>query len=403
MKSHLFLALLLAPFSGAFAATMSTTEISMLAADRVGNGGFAHVCRDNRGRITSARLLDLWETNTLYPHSSNEPVETQVETALKKLKSFSPNAYRVVNFRYQAIKNAIVKTPRALSMTEDAFPPYEPARGCKYEQVARFEPVLTETGTSGLRINSEIYDSPRFSNSDRAALFIHEAVYLVDRLRNQATNSQRARTLTAHLMSQSPVPNAVRMLFLYLIGTQYTNEGVKNPIFALPDPNRIQVQMRIYDIEDISYDGSTPEQKTSQYRCTLGTQLERPGDTQGDTGYQNLGDLVRYNPVSLVRAAFGAHEHFKASRDLPDTYEYTVMNMVNAQCFKKDDQGKEVRVKFSAELSFEDAECMRVSADGSTFVDSGERCSMQLETDEKQLKDYPELDQSIAFGVVRKL
>ncbi len=403
MKSRLLFALLIMPLTGAFAATMSTAEISLLAADRVGNGGFAHVCRDTRGRITSARLLDLWETNSLRPHSSSAPVETQIENALKKLQTFSPNAYRVVTYRYNIIKNAVVKTPRPLSMTEDAFPPYEPARGCKYEQVARFEPVLTETGTSGLRINSEIYDSPRFSNSDRAALFVHEAVYLVDRLRNQATNSQRARTLTAHLMSQSRVPNAVRMLFLYLIGAQLTNDETRNPIFALPDPTKIQVKMRLWNIEGMSYDGSTSEQRALQYRCTVGTQLDSEGDIQGDTGYKSLAELVNYNPILFTGATFAAHEHLHNDPSAPVRHDYTTMNTVNAQCFKKDAEGKEIRVKFTANLSFENAECMRVSADGSTFVNSGERCEMQLDTDEKTLKDYPELDQGISFGVVRKL
>ncbi len=33
---------------------------NVFAGGEVGNGGFAHVCRDSQGKISSARLLDLW-------------------------------------------------------------------------------------------------------------------------------------------------------------------------------------------------------------------------------------------------------------------------------------------------------------------------------------------------------
>jgi hypothetical protein len=406
MKSPiLFVALAAISAVPAGAAGLSAKELLRLYNDRVGNGGFAHVCRDSSGAITSARLLDLWEADSLKPLASDRPVETQVEEALAKLKAFSPNAYGAVSNRYDALKGAVVKTPRALSKTEDAFPPYEPSAGCAYEQVARFEPVLTETGTSGLRINSEIYDHPSFTNSDRAALFVHEAVYLVDRLRNGAKNSQRSRTLTGHLVSESPVPDAVRMLFLYLIATDKLHDDGEDsvPIFALPDPLAIQARLaRIYSIEGISYDGSTPEQRKAEYRCAIGPTFPRKYETRADSGYRPLAELVSYQkPVELV-ATIGAHEHEDRDGHARKREEgYSVANDVSAQCYKKTPDGREIKVTFTGMIQFEGSKCMSVSEDGSTFVYTGEKCEIEIEATDEFNTKWPDLPASQLFGTVR--
>jgi hypothetical protein len=391
-----------------FAAGLSASKIAKLDSDRVGNGGFAHVCRNKKGKITSARLLDLWEADSLRPYDGPLASELQIEAALLKLKLFSPNAYQAVGYWYDQLKGAVVKTPRPLSKTEDAFPPYEPKKGCTYEQVARFEPVLTETGTSGLRIYSEIYDSPHFSNSDRAALFIHEAVYLVDRLRNEATNSQRARTLTAHLMSESEVPDAVRMLFSYLIGANRADEG-NTPVIAVPNPLAMKVSaVRIYDVDGISYDSIEGNQGKQKYRCTLGEMFSRAGEPGfGDTGYQSLEKLVSYNQRFPLAATIGTNEHqaLEEKETLRPAFgredDHAIMNAIAIQCYKKDAKGQEVKVEFTAAIIVEGARCMTVSENGSTFVESGEACEMQVEGTKKFNREYPQLPLMQSIAVVR--
>ncbi len=388
--------------SDAQAFVLSPAEKAALLSDRVGNGGFAHVCRDDSGNITSASLLDLWEAESLRPHASDAPVHEQVELALAKLLEFAPNAYRVVGFRYDLLKTAVVKTNRPLSMTEDAFPPYEPMPGCRYEQVARFEPVLTEMGTSGLRIFSEIYDHPTFTNSDRAALFVHEAIYLVDRLRNNATNSQRARTLTGHLMSESPVPNAVRMLFNYLIGAHRPAEsGMMNPILAVADPMKTKASIvRMYQIEGISSDSIKGEQGEKMYRCTIGQIFPQETDHNGDTGYRPLKELVSYTTPLNLPSVTGISEFGQRNKEaLSD--DDTVMNSIGVQCVKKDEAGNEIPVPFIADVELEGAECMTVSQDGSTFVARGKRCTLQIEADAEYIENYGDMMRLQWIGVVR--
>jgi hypothetical protein len=378
--------------------------------DRVGNGGFAHVCRDAKGLITSARLLDLWEAESLGAYASNRPVEAQIEEALRKLKDFSPNAYRVAGYEYDQLKIATVKVNHPLSKTEDAFPPYEPGPGCSYEQVARFEPVLTETGTSGLRINSEIYDSPFFTNSDRAALYIHEALYFMDRHRTGATNSQRARTLTGHLLSASPVPNAVRMLFSYVDGIQLEaeTENEKVPVLALKDPLHSKVSLKIWSIEGVSADRAVGQSPEKSYRCVLNSEMPRKYDVPGDTGYLPLSEILGHFDRKLDRdvpgvkltATVNANE-FEPTPGQDREAAFGVTNAIGAQCYTKDASGKEVPVMFESTVAYDDAECMNVSDDGSTAVYTGEECEISLDSKAENLEKYPRLETTRMIGVVK--
>jgi hypothetical protein len=396
-----------AKVSVALALSLLGQTSSVIANDRVGNGGFAHVCRGADGKITSARLLDLWEADSLGGYSSDAPVEAQVEEALSKLRGFSINAYKAVGFRYDQLKNATVKVQRPLSKTEDAFPPYEASPGCDYEQVARFEPILTETGTGGLRIYSEIYDSPYFSNSDRAALFVHEAIYYVDRYYNDAENSQRTRALTGHLMSASLVPDAVRMAFLLLLATDVVDdsESIAKPILAVPNPREMKVKVaRMFSIDGLSQDELSTEGK-KLYRCVIGPQFPRSHEIVADSGYQPLEKLISYdNPFNYGVATIGADEFdVRSGEVVARDNNYKISNSISAQCYKKNSKGKEVKVPFNAEIEIENAKCMVNTGFESTFVEAGEACLIPIESTVEFNKEYPELQAFQSIGVVKSL
>jgi hypothetical protein len=358
--------------------TLATPALAAEALDsgRVGNGGFAYVCRAKSGKITFARLLDLWEAEGVPTWNKNDAIDTQIEAALGRLGSYSVNSRRLIRGNLNALKDSVVYSDRPLTSTEDAFPAYRPARGCGYEQVARYEPVLAETGQQGLRIHTEIFHSAHFSNSDRAALFFHEAVYLTDRLRNEATNSQRSRMIVAHLFSDSKIPNAVRLVTAALLGTEAKPvHASKNVFIAVADPLRIAYEVRFEEVDGISNGNvrsMTAEQKQSQYRCTVLGGPEEPS-----TGWVNLAELIRVTPNQFPREEGGiaiAGEAFAFEFDpeneatAPDA-SIPLMTTLEPKCEKKDFRGKISTVTYrDALLSFPNSLGLEIQADGATAV-----------------------------------
>ncbi len=182
-----------------------------------GNGGLAYVCRDTQGAITQARLLDLWEPEGVKPEQDySTPYEALIEKALNKIKSFDQRtADALKELIFQASVD-VVWVKKRIPLTNDAIPEYLPEPGCDFEQVARYGWV-NETQNIKLRINEEIFNSPAFSNSDRAALYIHEAVYARSKkLIPAITNSLDTRSMVSALFSdhQLSSKNIIYLVFL---------------------------------------------------------------------------------------------------------------------------------------------------------------------------------------------
>lgn len=165
-----------------------------------GNGGISYVCRNETGEIISARLLDLWEPETFKSYQNNsESVESQIDKALKKIDVFFPDGSKRLRAQIQVENGLIFKTHRQLPLTNDALPRYYPEAGCKYEQVARHGYNI-EINKDVLEIDLNIFENIHFSNSDKAALMVHEAMYSLARESGEKT-SDKVRILVAKLFS----------------------------------------------------------------------------------------------------------------------------------------------------------------------------------------------------------
>lgn len=148
----------------------------------VGNGGMAYVCRDQQTHeITKARLLDLWEPETYETiQDFNTSVKNQLSYAVERVKAFFPYGASVLNQYISEDQARIMKVKKPLIPTHDVLPRYAPEFGCAFEQVA-VHGYDDETHRVVLKIYEEIFNSAKFSNTDRAALFVHEALYRKDR------------------------------------------------------------------------------------------------------------------------------------------------------------------------------------------------------------------------------
>ncbi len=207
------------------------------AANGKGNGGIAYVCRNPMNNtIISARLLDLWEPETFKPfRDCDTSIEKQIENALAKIKLIPGASDTLVNDRIEIAKLDRFPVTKPLPLSDDAIPDYAPEKGCAFEQVASYG-FVNETGEFKLRIYNEIYDSPMFSNSDRAALWVHEALYALDRELNDTpatpvTDSRKSRRVNARLFSNSELPANIRSDLLSLAPAGQSSSVIRNRSF----------------------------------------------------------------------------------------------------------------------------------------------------------------------------
>jgi len=204
-----------------------TISVNAFAGDK-GNGGISYVCRDNNGDITYARLLDLWEPETFTTRNDNSlSADEQFEQVMNRITKLDKYVADEIFRVDEEIQKKTIMTTKALPLTNDAIPDFAPGKGCQFEQVARYG-YSNEVGENVLRIHSEIYDSKYFSNTDRAALRMHEILYLIDTTSNDQKTSQRTRRIVSRLFANEDFPTVTKKELLELVDKTlkiYLNES----------------------------------------------------------------------------------------------------------------------------------------------------------------------------------
>ncbi len=184
-------------FSLLFAVVQAPVE----AGQGTGNGGYGYVCRDAQNRVSSARLLDLWEPETFTAFKDDSVgVSEQISGALEKVGKFFPEGQTLLREQVDLDSKRTFFTNRNLPFTQDAIPRYAPDTGCNYEQIAR-QGFNVEKESFILEINAGIFQNASFSNTDKAALFVHEALYFLARRNLNLETSNEVRFLIGKLFS----------------------------------------------------------------------------------------------------------------------------------------------------------------------------------------------------------
>ncbi|MBS1971021.1 MAG: hypothetical protein JSU04_11975 [Bdellovibrionales bacterium] len=164
-----------------------------------GGGGKGVVCRDPSGAIASAQTLDIYEGRVLY--GLNIPVFNKVtmETQLNHAFGVIPKSVRplIEGYAKSVQQNMRLVHGVELQPVDDALVVALP-QGCQAEQLANY---FSDTN---ILVNGDIWD--RMTESNRAALILHEAVYKAARLYG-ATDSQRSRHVVASLFDPGTVWN----------------------------------------------------------------------------------------------------------------------------------------------------------------------------------------------------
>jgi hypothetical protein len=207
----------------AIAVTIITCQASAMGTNS-GGGGQVVACKDG-GKIASVELLDLWEAKNhlnpylaLNPVHSTDSVESQVALGIQRLKgAFELDAIESHNwpsetflaellqdvtdaFIYQKNIQPGYFTPVInglrveLKLVDDAYEVAIPTQPCEVRQAVTFD-----DGGEVAYENLNLID--RLDNTDKAALYLHEALYKAMRSFSYEESSLRVRRAIGYVMS----------------------------------------------------------------------------------------------------------------------------------------------------------------------------------------------------------
>ena len=175
-----------------------------IAGHESGNGGGGMVCREKQP--ISVKLLDFWEAEALKGieiRRTSASVYDQIQDAIQALTAqgqggLVPNRHALDKLYYhvEVEHKGFLPPSVGIAPPSDALNSFI-AKGCGLEGIALYD---DEYNT--LDLDRELYDA--LGSTDRAGLFIHEAIY--KRLRDvfHVPDSRVARNLTACAFSTTP-------------------------------------------------------------------------------------------------------------------------------------------------------------------------------------------------------
>lgn len=195
-------------------------------------GGQGVVCRDRDHQIVSVELLDLWEARVRYRRKivkSDAPADEQAYAALDRLKHINRDVQLAIYsngnwiFGYDAYREALWETVKklrdlkgdgliregSLALTHDSYEDVLPpeAGRCKKEQIIRYADLSTDPDP--VLMNEELFE--KMDETNKAALFVHEAYYKSLRERGEAS-SIRVRRAVGLVFSGYTFPSLESLL-----------------------------------------------------------------------------------------------------------------------------------------------------------------------------------------------
>lgn len=172
-----------------------------------GNGGGVHFCT----KRTQQELYDVYEGKARYGLSLDESksFDETLVTALTKVRTQNFQLSLRLKMMIDKIKDPafmMISKDLDLITVKDAHVLMK-RQGCSYKQLANWD-----DRTDRLFVNGTIYKT--LSGFHRAAFIIHEAIYKLDRLQNNAQDSDRSRQIVAEILSTRKKSEALNELRL---------------------------------------------------------------------------------------------------------------------------------------------------------------------------------------------
>ena len=179
---------------------------------RVGNGGSGVLCRSDEGKITSIEIFDFFEARAIDPTlsfaishdiSASTPLEQAIELAryvvITRVHAFDQALANYLIWRLDHFVEESVLSQIPLPLTNDIEPLRASAHNCRAIQLA-FTRIPDRLNPKRFHFWKPAFEHPAFSESNRAALILHELIYELTALRG-ASNSHGARSMIVQIFS----------------------------------------------------------------------------------------------------------------------------------------------------------------------------------------------------------
>lgn len=208
------------------------------AGNEGGNGGGGWVCRDADSKILWTKLVDTFEGREEHELVIHEdpvtPFELQLADLEKRILKANPKFYLDLMPRLAKVRALVrIKSSVGMAVIDDAKYRVTPApESCaggtlRYEQAAAYVeyPELKKTV---ITVNQQIWNA--LSETDKAALYLHEAIYLLFREIFKETDSVRTRLASAILLAGVPTSDYPGLFGSYA----WSNAGDRCYDFVIP-------------------------------------------------------------------------------------------------------------------------------------------------------------------------
>ncbi len=201
-----------------------------------GNGGGAYVCRDNESEIVHAEIVDLWEGMVLnHPQliiNKTNKISPKMQTmlALKRMHNIFPLFATFVSSALMDIFNKSDEkidkgeTNTVLMVISDSLDIERPKYCPGSKRRPQYEQVINYLNSGEMKLDVEIYKALE-TNTDRAALLLHEAIYYVLRRSQGDSDSRNARKLVASVFADQD-ESKIEELMKETIGGSFSKEAL---------------------------------------------------------------------------------------------------------------------------------------------------------------------------------
>lgn len=223
-----------------------------------GNGGGVWVCQNSDAlrTIRWLSLVDFYEgrneSEAFYGTQLEIPeikgrnyLEIVGQIMIHRLRGVHEGLYKVVNAELDKVKANMVMVTSDLAIVDDALYRIRPSqRECRNGIISYLQ-LANYTSYGKILVQKNIFEDPRFGETDKAALLIHEAVYAALRKRKDDKNSVRARQIVALLFSTITQDELNRSIRAVLSGRRGGNAGEDCPEYCML--NWFEVEMGEHD------------------------------------------------------------------------------------------------------------------------------------------------------------
>lgn len=243
----------------------------------VGNGGGVWTCRSKgTHELRWVQLVDLFEARNEFqlniPFKGDLSMEALIDAVERKIFRADKDYYAAFEEHLDGVRARIkFIDDTELTVINDSLYRGKPApETCKRGDIT-YEQLGNYTTDDRLIVDNRLWTNPLFKEVDKAAFYVHEALYSLLRQKESVTDSTKARKIVGYLFSDKPVAEYQHLLTL---PTPPAPEPVSN---IVPTFGVYKAQSGNYVPVTIYFDASTNVLTSNEtgtvgkFTCYLGT------------------------------------------------------------------------------------------------------------------------------------